>query len=83
MTANFGTQVACGPPIMASTWASPSAPSPDARGARILAKTVYRELRQNGLRHEDLIAFAAEMIGLVASGMKGTEAAQGGPTSRT
>ena len=40
--------------------------SRDARALRILAKTIYRELRQSGLVEEDLMCVAGELLSLVA-----------------
>ena len=42
----------------------------DPRALRILAKTIYRELRQNGASEEDVIAIAGDLVSLVASEMK-------------
>ena len=68
------------PAGMATNWGDTGVVQPtDPRSARILAKTVYRDLRMSGLRHEDLIAFAAEMIGLVATGVRDGQAADGTP----
>lgn len=40
--------------------------SRDPRALRILAKTIYRELRQSGLVEEDLMCVAGELLSLVA-----------------
>jgi len=40
--------------------------SRDPRALRILAKTIYRELRQSGLVEEDLMSVAGELLSLVA-----------------
>jgi hypothetical protein len=47
----------------------PSRPAPDAdaRRARILAKTVYRELRESGVERSEVLAVATELLGLVAA----------------
>ena len=37
----------------------------DPRAVRIVAKTIYRELRQSGLGHEQVMAVAGELLGLV------------------
>jgi hypothetical protein len=39
--------------------------SHDPRALRILAKTIYRELRQSGLAAEDVMSVAGELLGLV------------------
>ncbi len=44
--------------------------SGDARALRILAKTVYRELRQGGLAEEDMMFLAGELLSLVTSDVK-------------
>ncbi|MFS8068468.1 MAG: hypothetical protein ACMG6S_19085 [Byssovorax sp.] len=44
--------------------------SHDPRALRILAKTIYRELRQSGLAEQDVMAVAGELLSLVASEVK-------------
>ena len=44
--------------------------SHDPRALRILAKTIYRELRQSGLQEEDLMSVAGELLSLVAGEVK-------------
>jgi hypothetical protein len=44
--------------------------SHDPRALRILAKTIYRELRQSGLVEEDVMSVAGELLSLVAGDMK-------------
>jgi hypothetical protein len=50
----------------------PAAPGPlvhasrDPRALRILAKSVYRELRQSGLTEQDVMAIAGELLSHVA-----------------
>ena len=44
--------------------------SHDARALRIIAKTIYRELRQGGLREEDVMSVAGELLSLVAGEVK-------------
>lgn len=48
--------------------AAPSARDP--RGPLILARTIYRELRQSGLGEEEVMSIAGELLGLVATEMK-------------
>ena len=55
---------------LASTAATLAQASHDARALRILAKTIYRELRQGGLAEEDVMAIAGDMLGLVAGEVK-------------
>ena len=42
-------------------------PQRDARSVCILAKTIYRELRQNGLTEQDVMALAGELLSLVTT----------------
>jgi hypothetical protein len=44
--------------------------SSDPRALRILAKTIYRELRQSGLAEEDVMALAGELLSLVTCEVK-------------
>jgi hypothetical protein len=44
--------------------------SRDPRALRILAKTIYRELRQSGLVEEDVMSVAGELLSLVAGEVK-------------
>jgi hypothetical protein len=55
---------------LASAGATLAQASHDARALRILAKTIYRELRQGGLAEEDVMAIAGDMLGLVAGEVK-------------
>jgi hypothetical protein len=48
----------------------PASSPHDPRSLRILAKTIYRELRQSGVREEDMIAIAGELVSLVATEMR-------------
>jgi hypothetical protein len=40
------------------------------RALRILAKSMYRELRAGGLREEDVMSIAGELLSLVAGEVK-------------
>jgi hypothetical protein len=44
--------------------------SHDPRALRILAKSIYRELRQQGLHTEDVMSIAGELLSLVAGEVK-------------
>ncbi len=46
--------------------------SDDERSARILAKTIYRELRASGLGEKEVLAIASELLGLVAQEVRGS-----------
>lgn len=39
----------------------------DERAVRILAKTIYKELRTGGLRERDVMALAGELLALVTN----------------
>ena len=46
-------------------------PNPnDPRAVRILAKSIYRELRGSGFSEKDVLALAGELLGLVTSDVK-------------
>ena len=54
-----------------------SSPAPnDPRAARILAETIYRELRGSGFSERDVMALAGELLSLVTTEVRG----QSGPT---
>ncbi len=40
------------------------------RALKILSKSLYRELRQNGYEPKQIVALATEIIGLVTNDMK-------------
>lgn len=40
------------------------------RALKILSKSIYRELRQNGYEPKQIVALATEIIGLVTSDIK-------------
>lgn len=46
------------------------APIRDARAVPILAKTIFRELKQSGLSEEDIMGVASELLAQVASGLR-------------
>jgi len=45
----------------------------DERSSRILAKTIYRELRSSGLDEREVLAIASELLGLVAEEVRAAE----------
>jgi hypothetical protein len=51
------------------TNATPSTAQP--RALRILAKSVFRELKSSGHSRSDIVAFATEMLSLVSSDIRG------------
>jgi len=62
------------------TMALPFDPSPGARDPRalaILAKTIYRELRASGYAERDVMALAGELLGMIASEVKGRREPRG------
>ena len=57
--------------------ALPFDPTPgtrDPRALAILAKTIYRELRASGYAEKDVMALAGELLGMVATEVKGRRA---------
>jgi hypothetical protein len=48
----------------------------DPRALAILAKTIYRELRSSGYAGKDVMALAGELLGMVASDIKGRRDSQ-------
>lgn len=57
-------------PLLGATPDEPGAVSRgqrDPRSVRILAKTIYRELRQNGLEEQEVMALAGELLSLLAT----------------
>lgn len=49
----------------------PTPGSRDPKALAILAKTIYRELRSSGYAERDVMALAGELLGMVASEVKG------------
>ena len=43
----------------------------DPKALAILAKTIYRELRSSGYAEQDVMTLASELLGMVASEVKG------------
>jgi hypothetical protein len=43
------------------------------RALKILAKSIYKELRQNGYTRNEIVAFSTELLGLVTSEIKGSD----------
>ena len=64
------------PPTPATTTvdAKPMADRPalldDPRSKRILAKTIYRELKESGAGERDVLAIATELLALVAADLR-------------
>jgi hypothetical protein len=48
-----------------------SIPAAEPRALRILAKSVFRELKTTGYSRSDIVAFATEMLSLVSSDIRG------------
>lgn len=51
------------------------APTADARGLRILAKSVYRELRSSGHTRSDIVAFTNAVLELVTTELRDAQEA--------
>jgi len=49
----------------------------DPRALAILAKTIYRELRASGYAERDVMALAGELLGMVATEVKGRREPRG------
>ncbi len=49
---------------------STNRPVPEPRALRILAKSVFRELKTTGHSRSDIVAFATEMLSLVSSDIR-------------
>jgi hypothetical protein len=52
-------------PNLSESPAALASASHDPRALRILAKSMYRELRTGGLREEDVMTIAGELLSLV------------------
>ena len=50
----------------------------DPRAARILARTLYRDMTENGLSQEQILAVTTELIGMVANELKSEDDAAKG-----
>ncbi len=48
----------------------------DPRALAILAKTIYRELRSSGYAERDVMTLASELLGMVATEVKGRREAE-------
>jgi hypothetical protein len=51
------------------------APGADSRGLRILAKSVYRELRNSGHSRSDIVAFTNAVLELVTTELRDAQEA--------
>jgi hypothetical protein len=71
-----GTQSAsCSTKMGASRNHSQSVPAADSRGVRILAKSVYRELRNSGHSRSDIVAFTNAVLELVTTELRDAQEA--------
>jgi hypothetical protein len=71
-----GTQSAsCSGKMGASRNHSPSVPAANSRGVRILAKSVYRELRNSGHSRSDIVAFTNAVLELVTTELRDAQEA--------
>jgi hypothetical protein len=50
----------------------------DPRAARILARTLYRDMTENGLSQEQILAVTTELIGMVTSQLRSEDDAAKG-----
>ncbi len=61
---------------MGATRASePKAPTTDQRAVRIIAKSVYRELRNSGHSRSDIVAFTNAVLELVTTELRDAQEA--------
>jgi hypothetical protein len=67
------------PQVLAPVISSRAAELHDKRAIKILAKTIYRELREAGLAEEDVMAVASELLSHVTADVKDR---RGVPSSR-
>ena len=67
-----GTDAAQGPLVRITTEAA----NGHGRAVKILAKTIYKELRQNGYTRNEIVAFSTELLGLVTTEIKSSDDAQ-------
>lgn len=51
--------------------------TPEPRALRIVAKSVFRELKTSGYSRSDIVAFATEMLSLVSTDLQASDAHQG------
>ena len=56
---------------MALPFDTQSAVTGDPKALAILAKTIYRELRASGYAERDVMTLAGELLGMVATEVKG------------
>ena len=57
------------PQALATRATAPAVPNRE-RALKILSKSLYRELRQNGYEPKQIVALATEIVALVTSDMK-------------
>lgn len=63
---------------MAITFDSKSSEARDPRAVAILAKTIYRELRNSGYAEKDVMSLAGELLGMVTTDVKARRDPQDG-----
>jgi hypothetical protein len=60
----------------------PEATHAHGRAVKILAKSIYKELRQNGYTRNEIVAFSTELLGLVTTEIKGHDDVQTAPPAQ-
>jgi hypothetical protein len=60
------------PELEAEKMSEPTEQQSQPRALRILAKSVFRELKSSGYSRSDILAFATEMLSLVSSDIRDT-----------
>jgi len=54
----------------------------DAKGTKILAKSLFKELRENGYSTKQILSLSTELIDLVTQDLKAGETSAVGPAAR-
>lgn len=65
-----------GAPTVETRLETAETPLVDARAPAVLARSTYQELRSGGLSDTDIMAFAGELLSLVATGVRSQSAAE-------
>ena len=56
-------------------------PANSERALKILSKSIYKELRQNGYTRNEIVAFSTELLGLVTTEIKSSEESEAATAS--
>ncbi len=58
---------------VSSTEALPTEPMNSQRAVKILAKSLFRQLKDQGYQNRDVLALSTELVGLIASDLRPPE----------